>query len=112
MKKTRQKKTQARPVRKLTRAVLDKMSAEFDREFVADTFAPPTPEAKQRLRRAKRKRGRPRIGAGSKAISVTVEKTLLKRIDHIVKLRKTTRAQLISRGLKTVLKEEEAVTSE
>ncbi len=29
------------------------MSAEFDREFVADTFRSPTPEAKERLSRAK-----------------------------------------------------------
>ncbi len=29
------------------------MSAEFDREFVADTFGLPTPEAKERLLRAK-----------------------------------------------------------
>ena len=96
----------AAPVGKRTKAELDKMSAEFDREFVADTFGPPTPEAKKRLRQAKRKRGRPRVGAGSKPISVTVEKTLLSRIDRIARRRKTTRAELIARGLRTILKEE------
>jgi len=110
MKKTHKKKTKARSVGKLTKAEFDKISAEFDSEFVADTFSPPTPEAQERLRRAKHKRGRPRIGAGSKAISVTVEKTLLKRIDRIVKRRKTTRAKLINRGLKAVLKEEEVAS--
>ena len=110
MKKKIAKATRAKPVGRLTKAELDKMSTEFDREFVADTFGPPTPEAKAQLRRATRKRGRPRVGAGSKAISVTVEKTLLKKIDRIVKLRKTTRARLISRGLKAVLKEEQAAT--
>ena len=110
MKSTRRKKVGTKPVDKLTKAQLDKMAAEFDREFVADTFGPSTAEAKERLRRAKRKRGRPRIGAGSKAISVTIEKTLLKRIDRLVKRRKTTRAKLISRGLKVVLQEEEAAT--
>jgi hypothetical protein len=107
MKNSRRKNAKAKPLGKLTKAELDKMSAEFDREFVADTFGPPTPEAKERLGRAKRKRGRPRVGAGAKAISVTVERTLLKRIDRIVRLRKTTRAKLISRGLKAVLREEE-----
>lgn len=110
MKKTRSKKTDAKPVTKLTEAELEKMSAEFDGEFVADTFGPPTSEAKARLRRAKRKPGRPRIGAGSKAIAVTVEKTLLRKVDQMAKRRGTTRAKLIARGLKAVLKEEEAGT--
>ena len=110
MKTTRSKKTEAKPVKKMTKAELEKMSAEFDRELVADTFGPPTSEAKERLRRAKRKPGRPRIGAGSKAISVTVEKTLLRRVDRIAKRLKTTRARLIARGLKVILKKEEAGT--
>lgn len=110
MKTKRTKETQPKPVKELTETELEKMSAEFDREFVADTFGPPTPEAKARLRRAKRKRGRPRIGAGSKAISVTVEQTLLHKIDRLAKLRNTTRAKLIARGLKAVLKAEESET--
>lgn len=108
MKTKRSKTTKAKPTGKQTGAELDKMSAEFDREFVADTFGPPTPEAKKRLRNAKRKPGRPRVGAGSKPISVTVEKTLLSRVDRIAKRRNTTRAKLIARGLKAVLKEEAA----
>ncbi len=114
MKTKRSKTTKARqgrfaaPAGKRTKAELDKMSAEFDREFVADMFGPPTSEAKKRLRQAKGKRSRPRISAGSKPISVTVEKTLLWRIDRIARRRKTTRAKLIARGLKAVLKEEAA----
>ncbi len=99
-------KANRKPASKRTKAELDKMSAEFDREFVADTFGPAAPQAKKRLLRAKCKRGRPRVGAGSKPISVTVEKTLLSRIDRIAKRRKTTRAKLIARGLRAVLKEE------
>ncbi len=108
MKTTQNKKAKAKSVKKLTKAALEKMSAEFDSEFVADTFGPPTPEARERLRRAKRKPGRPRIGAGSKAISVTVEKTLLRKVDRIAKRSGTTRAKLIARGLKVILKEEQA----
>ncbi len=111
MKAKRSKATKAKPVGKRTKAELDSMSAEFDREFVADTLGPPTSEAKKRLRQAKRKRGRPRVGAGSKPISVTVEKTLLREIDRIAKRRKTTRAKLIAWGLKAVLKEEDANTN-
>ena len=95
-----------RPLSRRTREELDAMSAEFDCEFVVDTFGPPPPSVEARLRRAKRKRGRPRVGAGTKAISVTIEKTLLQRIDRLAKLRKTSRAKLVARGLHAVLKEE------
>lgn len=110
MKKKRTEKEEPDPGKELTEAELEKMAAEFDREFVADTFGPATPEAKARLRRAKRKRGRPRIGAGSKAISVTIERALLREIDRIAKRRHTTRAKLIARGLKAVLKTEGSKT--
>ncbi|MFQ5501981.1 MAG: hypothetical protein ACE5EQ_06725 [Phycisphaerae bacterium] len=46
----------------MTKAQLDKMSAELNREFVADTFDKPTAEAKERLRRANRKHGYKSIG--------------------------------------------------
>lgn len=85
---------------------LDAMSAEFDREFVADTFGPPPPAIKRRLARARRKRGRPRVGDGAQAISVTVEKSLLRRIDRLVKRRKTTRAAIIRRGMEAMLRTE------
>lgn len=104
----RRKKNSRKSIGKLTVAELEKMSGEFDGEFVVDTFGPRSPDATKRLRRAKRKSGRPRVGAGSKPICVTVEKTLLEKIDRIAKRRKTSRARLIARGLKAVLKEEEA----
>ena len=98
------KTTQKKHVWDLPERELEAMSAEFDREFVADTFGPPPPAVKRRLARARRKRGRPRVGDGAKAISVTVEKSLLRRIDSLVKRRKTTRAAIIRRGLQTVLR--------
>ena len=61
----RKKKNGSKPVAALTVAELERMSAEFDGEFVADTFAVPSPNAKERLRRAKRTRGRPRVGTQS-----------------------------------------------
>lgn len=79
------------------------MAAEFDREFVADEFGPPSPDARARHRRAERKRGRPRAGDGSKAISVTIEESLLRRVDALARRKKTPRAQLVARGLRAVL---------
>jgi hypothetical protein len=86
---------------------LAEATAEFDREFVADTFGPPDAAARARLRRAKRKRGRPVRGGGAKAISVTVEATVLKRTDALARKLKVSRAHLIERGLQAVLREHE-----
>ena len=74
-------------------------TAEFDREFVSDTFGQPDEKARQKLERAKRKRGRPVRGAGAKAISVTVEKSILARADALAQKLGITRAQLIERAL-------------
>jgi hypothetical protein len=82
---------------------LDADTAKFDREFIADESRPLTPRLKARLRKASRKRGRPRIGKGSKRVLVTIERGLLKRADSLVRRKKVSRSQLISRGLKAVL---------
>ena len=74
-------------------------TAGFDREFVSDTFGEPDEKARQKLERAKRKRGRPVRGAGAKAISVTVEKSILARADALARKLGITRAQLIERAL-------------
>lgn len=99
------RKALSKPVRSLSIAELERMSAEFDRELVADTFGPLTPEMKVRVRRARRKRGRPVVGAGAKAISITIDKALLRKIDALVRHSGTTRSQLIQRGLRTILAE-------
>jgi hypothetical protein len=77
--------------------------AEFDREFVIDTFAVPSAEHKARFERARRKRGRPREGEGTHIISVSVERSLLARSDKLAKDLGITRAKLIARGLRAVL---------
>ena len=100
--KSRAKST---PISKMSTEDLDAMVAEFDREFIADTFGPMTQAAKERHQRArKKKRGRPRVGSGTKMISVTVEKTLLKRVDRLAKRLGMSRAKLIAVGLWRVVK--------
>ena len=74
-------------------------TSEFDREFVADTFSEPDEAARDKLERAQRKPGRPVRGAGAKAISVTVEKSILARADALAEKLGITRAQLIERAL-------------
>ncbi len=89
----------SRPISEMTVGELDAMAAEFDREFIADTFGPMDDEATTLHRRMKRKRGRPRVGAGSQVISVTIEKGLLKRADRLAKRLGMSRAKLIAVGL-------------
>ena len=103
--KTRGKIPASKPYWEMTTTELREATKEFDREFVGDTFGPPTPQQRARFERA-RKRGRPRNGLGAKTISVAVEKRLLARTDRLAKKLHVPRAVLVARGLQTVLSEE------
>jgi hypothetical protein len=103
--KKQSKSSTSKPYWKMTTAELREATAEFDREFVGDTFGSPTPEQMAQFERAKRKRGRPRNGMGSKTISVTVEAGLLAKTDRLAKKLQVPRAVLIARGLQAVLGE-------
>jgi len=83
---------------------LAKATAEFDREFVADTFGELDEHTRRQWERIKKKPGRPRRGRGAKAISVTVEKALLVRTDRLAKKLKVSRAALIEHGLREILR--------
>lgn len=95
-----------KPYTEMTADELAVATAEFDREFIADTFGSPPAEAKARRARAMRKRGRPVRGQGAKAISITVERGVLSRVDRLARKLGVTRAQLVERGLRAVLKAE------
>ncbi|MFL5390624.1 MAG: hypothetical protein ACJ79C_17980 [Myxococcales bacterium] len=60
-------------------------TAEFDTEFVADSFSAPPRQVKERWNDARRKPGRPRVGGGAQVISVTVERALLERSDAVAR---------------------------
>jgi hypothetical protein len=96
----------AKPYWEMTTAELREATKEFDREFIGDTFGPPTAEQRAQDRRARRKRGRPRVGRGAKTISVTVEKELLAETDRLAKKLHLPRAVLIARGLQAVIGQE------
>lgn len=84
-------------------AELDAEVAKFDHEFLADTAKPLTAEERKRDRKAGRKRGRPRIGAGAKRVLVTIESSLLRRSDVYARRHGLSRSALIARGLEEVL---------
>ena len=82
---------------------LESLTADLDREFVADAFGALSPSAGRLWRRAKRKRGRPRVGKGAKVISVSIERGLLERSDRLADRLGTSRARLIAAGLERLL---------
>ena len=100
-KSTRAVKAKARsPIEEfiaLPDAEKERIAAQFDKEFVATRRL--SPEQRKLWRKAKRRVGRPTIGEGSKAISITVEKGLLKQADALARRRKITRAELVAAAL-------------
>jgi hypothetical protein len=80
----------------------ERQCKEFDKEFVADSFKPLTPAQRKLWERAKR-RGRPKIGAGAKVISLSVEGGLLDRTDAVAKAHGLSRAEIFARGMRAVL---------
>lgn len=99
-------KVPSKPYWEMTTAELREATKEFDEEFIGDTFGPPTAEQRAQDRRARLKRGRPRVGLGSKTIAVTVEKRLLEKTDRMAKKLHLPRAALIARGLEAVVSHE------
>ena len=89
-------------VREVTSEIAE-ARAGYSREVVIDEFGPMTAAARARWVRAKRKPGRPRRGKGAKVISVGVEPALLSRSDDLAKELGLSRADLIERGLQTML---------
>ena len=96
-----------KPFTEMNAEELAEATAEFDKEFVADTFDELSSEARKQWRKAKRKPGRPRLGKGVKVISLSLEKGLLDRCDRLAKEKGISRAGLVSRGLRAVLAAED-----
>lgn len=103
--------TARKPFWEMDSQELKQDTAEFDQEFVDETFGEPTPDQQKQLDRAKRKRGRPRVGQGVEVVSVSIEKGLLRAVDDLAKRRKVKRAELISQGLRAILEGRVPVTT-
>lgn len=104
---TSRKKTGKKPITQMTTDELTRAAAEFDEEFVADTFTKPDPAARAKWKKARRRRGRPKVGKGVKVISVSLEQMLLARATRLAKKLGISRAKLIARGLHSMLAKEE-----
>lgn len=87
-----------------TRQALERLAAGLDRQNVADEFGPLTLAARELWQRARRKRARPRRGAGAKRISVTIEKGLLTQADRLARELSLKRSELLSLGVSELLR--------
>ena len=87
---------------KMTQAELDRLGAEAEIVTFHNT-RPLTPDARRALTRAANKGGRPPVGAGSKRINITVERTLLAKADRYARKHGLTRAALVAQSLQKVI---------
>ena len=60
-------------------------------------------EALGRLRESRARRGRPRVGMGAAKFNVTMERSLLLRVDAYAKENHMTRAAVLARGVERLL---------
>src|SRR5947208_1857073 len=101
--KTKRKHSPIEEFLALPDAEKEKVCAEFDKEFILDTFRPLTPAQRRLWERAKRTPDKPVKPEGRKVISVSLDKELVKRADAFAKKANLTRAALIARGLEAIL---------
>ena len=99
----RNKPTPIEAFEALPAAEKQRQAAEFDREFVADTFKPLPPAQRKLWRKARRKPGRPKVGEGAKIVSLSIEGELLRRADALARKRKQTRSELVVEALRAAL---------
>src|SRR5262245_32074489 len=97
------RKQNEKPWTEMTTEELDRMAAEFDEEFVADTFQPLTPEKRAQWERARKKGRRPAKDNGGRIIAVHVDEKLLGRCEALAKKLRISRDLLVARGLKAIL---------
>jgi hypothetical protein len=84
----------------------ERIYQELDAEAVEDRIdrsRPLNAREQRQWKRFKAKMGRPKIGKGAKTISLTVERELLKEADAYAKQHRISRAELVAKGLRSIL---------
>ena len=79
------------------------VSEYLDRPEAAREFRPLSGAQRRRWDRIRRKPGRPKLGKGTKVVSITVERGLLGRADAYAKAAGLSRARLVSLALTSLL---------
>jgi len=85
-------------------AELAEATKEFDLPGTIDRTRPMTAVERAQERKARHAGGRPVIGRGAKRINLTIERGLLAQTDALARREKVGRSELVSRGLKLIIK--------
>jgi hypothetical protein len=93
----------AKPYSLMTAAELREATREYDEPTRGNTLPGRPLTKRQRAEFERARRGRPRIGKGAKVISLSMERSLLKRTDARAKATHITRAELVARALEALL---------
>ena len=88
-----------KPYWEMTTAELRRATHKYDRAFSAEKAVTPPPAEQAKLRRLRRKMGRPKQGEGCKQIAITIERGLLKRTDAYARQLGMTRSAVIAAGI-------------
>jgi hypothetical protein len=91
-----------KPYWEMNTAELAKATGDFDREGTILETSPLTRTMRNRWIKAG-KRGRPKMGKGSKRVLISMEKGLLQRTDRLARQRGIGRSELIAEGLMSLL---------
>jgi S-adenosylmethionine:diacylglycerol 3-amino-3-carboxypropyl transferase len=84
-----------KPYSQMTRAELAEATKQYD-AMVIDKTRPLSAKERKLWNQAKRGRGRPKIGAGAKKVSISLEGELLKAADAMAKRKGVNRSELIA----------------
>ena len=97
-------KPRRKPYDQMTTNELAEATKRYDREELGLPGRPLTARDKAlHLRARSRKSGRPKNGEGAAAVTVSIERGLLKQADALAKRRKVGRSRLFAEGLQSVL---------
>jgi hypothetical protein len=89
---------------RLSNAEKDAEVAKYERGVDLRETKPLTRTQRNLWSKAKRKRGRPRVGKGVAVISLSVEKNLLRKADQLAKSQGISRAALFAKGLDALIR--------
>jgi hypothetical protein len=88
---------------KMTEAQLDALVADLDRPIPFSETRAMTVAERRQWQRAKRRPGRPRRGMGVRVISLSVEQSLLERVDAVARQTGLSRAAIFEVGARAAL---------
>jgi hypothetical protein len=97
-------KKKSKPFFKMTAAERDALVKQFDREILFEETKPLSLKGKALWERAKRSKPSPKSRSAAKAVVIPVDEALLNRADKYAKRHGMTRAQVVAKGLKAVIR--------